>query len=111
MAEARARRVHFRRSGGIVALQQPLETSVAIDEAPDEDEANELARLVRDVPGLAGRLPPREGADRYQYDITVEHGEERHEVKLDESQLPQEWRPLIKRLERRAIEERRGRRS
>ena len=108
MGEAGGRRVHFRRSGGIVAFQQPLETSVAIDEDRDEDEAKEVARLARDVPGLAERLPaPKEGADRYQYDIAVEHGGERHEVTLDESQVPDEWRPLIKRLERRAMDERR----
>ena len=111
MGEPPVRRVHFRRSGGIVAFQQPLETSVAVDEAPDEEEGNDLARLARDVPGLAERLPPRKGADRYQYDIVVEQGGERHEVTLDESQVPHEWRPLIKRLERRAIEERRGRRG
>lgn len=109
MGEARGRRVHFRRSGGIVAFQQPLETSIAIDEDADEEEAKDVARLAGDVPALAERLPPRaEGADRYQYDIAVEHDGERHEVTLDESQVPDEWRPLIKRLERRAIEERRG---
>jgi hypothetical protein len=111
VGEAGGRCVHFRRSGGIVAFQQPLETSIAIDEDEDED-ASELARLARELPEIGERLPPRtEGADRYQYDITVEQGEERHEVTLDESQLPPEWRPLIKRLERRAMDERRRDRS
>ena len=106
----RGRRVHFRRTGGLVAFK-PLETSVAIDDEPGEDAA-ELARLLdeADVPGLAQQSPaPGPGADQFEYQLTVEREGERHEIALGQSQVPGDLRPLIKRLERRAMEERRRR--
>ncbi len=105
-----ARRVSFRRSGGLAAFK-PLETSVEIVDEHGE-EASELARLLdeADVPTLARQSrPPAPGADQFEYTVTVESEDERHEVTLAQSQMPADLRPLIKRLERRAMEDRRRR--
>jgi hypothetical protein len=49
------------------------------------------------------QLPARgAGADEYQYDLTVRHGEEVVTLSFDESQLPPELTPLIHALEERA---------
>lgn len=105
-----ARQVHFRRAGGLAAFK-PLETSV---ELVDEhgDEAAEIARLLdeADVPALARQSRgPAPGADQFEYTLTVESDDERHDLTLAQSQVPRELRPLIKRLERRAMEDLRRR--
>lgn len=111
MAEAK-RRVEFRRSGGIVAGNR-LQTVVDFDDLADH-QAAELAELLDqvDLADLMRRSPLRgPGADAYQYELTVDQGgEESAHVTVDDTQVPSELRPVIKRLEARAIEERRRKR-
>ncbi len=110
MGEAHGRRLEFRRSGGIVAGNR-LETSVDLDDAGD-DEAAELAEMLErvDVADLARRSPLRgSAADTYQYDLTVWRSGASEHVTIDQTQVPSELRAVIKRLENRAAEERRGR--
>jgi len=100
--------VEFWRSGGIVAGNR-LETAVDLDE-PTDGQAAELSELLGqvDLAALAQRSPLRgRGADSYQYDLTVDDGGEIVHVTLDGTEVPSELRPVIKRLESRAIEERR----
>jgi hypothetical protein len=52
-----------------------------------------------DVPALAEASPMRgEGADRFQYDLTIEDESGRRELTLSEDRIPDELRPLIERL-------------
>jgi hypothetical protein len=39
-----------------------------------------------------------EGADRFQYDLTIEDESGRHELTMSEDRIPEELRPLIDRL-------------
>jgi Emfourin len=52
-----------------------------------------------DVPSLAAASPLRgRGADRFQYDLTIEAPDGRHELAMSEDAIPAELRPLIDRL-------------
>jgi hypothetical protein len=52
-----------------------------------------------DVPALLAGSPMRgEGADRFQYDLTIEDESGRHELTMSEDRIPEELRPLIDRL-------------
>jgi len=55
-----------------------------------------------DLPALAAasRMPGK-GADRFQYELTVEDAGGRHELAMGEDSVPDELRPLIDRLNRR----------
>jgi Emfourin len=51
------------------------------------------------VPALAEASPMRgEGADRFQYDLTIEDESGRRELTMSEDRIPDELRPLIDRL-------------
>lgn len=66
-----------------------------------ETEAREIEELVRkaDVPFLAAASPLRgKGADRFQYDLTIEGPDGRHELTMSEDRIPDELRPLIDRV-------------
>lgn len=52
-----------------------------------------------DVATLAAASPMRgEGADRFQYELTIEDAGGRHELAMSEDSIPEELRPLIDRL-------------
>jgi hypothetical protein len=52
-----------------------------------------------DVPALAEVSPMRgEGADRFQYELTIEGPDGRHELMMSEDRIPDELRPLIDRV-------------
>jgi hypothetical protein len=42
--------------------------------------------------------PPVEGADRFQYRLTVERGKQFHTVETSESAAPEQLQPLLDRL-------------
>jgi hypothetical protein len=53
-----------------------------------------------DLPALAEASPMRgEGADRFQYDLTIEGPGGRHELAMSEDKIPDELRPLIERVQ------------
>lgn len=91
-------RIAFARSGGFAGIV--LETTVDTAALPPA-EARELEALVRQADFFA--LPERPdgapgGADRFQYDLTIARGEQRHSVSLGESAVPATLRPLLDRL-------------
>jgi len=94
-------RIELTRSGGIAGLSTTLgELDTA--ELP-EPEAREIEELVSraDVPSLAEASPMRgEGADRFQYELTIEDAGGRHELAMSEDSVPDDLRPLIDRLKR-----------
>jgi Emfourin len=96
-------RIELTRSGGYAGLTTKLgELDTA--ELP-ESEARELEELVRtaNVPALAVASPIRGGgADRFQYELTIEGPDGRHELAISEDRIPDELRPLIERLKPRS---------
>jgi hypothetical protein len=55
-----------------------------------------------DLPALAAASPMHgKGADRFQYELTIEDAAARHELAMGEDSVPDELRPLIDRLNRR----------
>jgi hypothetical protein len=100
VAEPAGLRLSFRRSGGIFA-GNVLATTVPIDA--------ELKPLVEraDLPALAERSPiTGPGADVYQYELVLEGEGPPQRVIVHQTVVPDELRPLIERLERRAEQER-----
>jgi hypothetical protein len=92
-------RIEFERSGGFANM--PLRAEVAADALDPRERAALDALLAR--PPAAGA---RAGApDRFQYDVTVVAGGQRHHVQLGERELDEDLRALIDRLERAAAPE------
>lgn len=95
-------RIELERSGGVagISLRASIDTS-----ALPPDEAQDIARMVDriDFDDLASRPHrPARGADRFQYDLTVQQGAARHRLSLPESAVPTELKPLLERLVARA---------
>jgi len=52
-----------------------------------------------DLPALAAASPLRgKGADRFQYELTIEGPDGRQEIAMGEDRIPDELRPLVDRL-------------
>jgi hypothetical protein len=92
-------RVHFERSGGFAGLN----LSASVDTGGlDEDEASQLEQEIEQANffHLPARLQAAEpGADRFEYNITVERGLHKHSVNVSEASLPDTLRPLVSHLE------------
>ena len=109
MADSAApRRVSLARSGGLFA-GNALE-AVVDEQELSADERQELDQALEgvDLQDLAARSPlAGPGADAYQYELTVECGDECNRMVVSGREPPDELRPLISMLERRAEKERR----
>ena len=97
-------RIEFTRSGGFAGMRvaKVLNTDVM-----PEAEALALKELVKSAEffDLPESLRSR-GADRFQYDITIESDGRTHTVKADEGAIPPALAPLVKRLESYALNQR-----
>ena len=99
---ARSMRVEFERSGGFGGLRRVC----TVDEGTLPPEAaRQLRDLVHgarffDLPAEIRASQP--GADRFRYRLTVDDGERRHTVDLDEAAAPDGVWPLVDWLSRRA---------
>jgi hypothetical protein len=98
-------RVEVERSGGFAGLVTHSEADTANLPPPDADE---LRRLVADVDlaGLTGRTSaggPRtaRGADRFQYDVTVQAGSQTYQFTVYDGAIPPELQPLLSYVTRR----------
>jgi hypothetical protein len=95
-------RVEFERTGGVAGMR----LVATIDgEALAPDERAQLEELISAVDffALPERLAsPLPGADRFQYRITVEQGEQRHTIVIGEATTPPALRPLLEWLTRAA---------
>jgi hypothetical protein len=93
-------RIELERSGGFagITLRSTLDTATL-----PPAQAAEVAALVDrvDLAALARQArqagPPR-GADRFQYDLTVERGGRRQHLSLPDGAVPDELRPLLDRM-------------
>ena len=91
--------IELTRSGGYAGLTTKL-GELDTSELP-EPEAREVEELVNraDPRALAAASPMRgKGADRFQYELTIEGPDGRHELVMSEDQIPPELSPLIDRL-------------
>ena len=88
--------VHFERSGGYAGLSLGSDFDSA--SLPAEETA-ELTRLVNEScffeqPAVLNTV--QSGADRFQYTITVDTGEQKHSIEFDEASAPECLKPLVK---------------
>jgi hypothetical protein len=86
-------KVQFVQSGGLVGAVKGCELDTA-DLPPDA--ARELERLVRES-GISGSVESfsKAGRDLQQYEITIEEGDRKHQVVVDDATVPHPARPLI----------------
>jgi hypothetical protein len=99
----------LRRTGGLAGMA--LDVRVDLDAA--EPGSAELAGLLGalDVPALARRTPSAPAVpDAYHYDVTLVGEGGRQELHFGSGGVPPELRPVIRLLERRALDELRARR-
>jgi hypothetical protein len=92
-------RIELTRSGGYAGLTTKL-GELDTQQLP-EPEAREIEALVQraDVPALLADAPEHgEGADRFQYHLTIEDDSGRQELTASEDRLPDEIRQLIDRV-------------
>ncbi len=88
-------KVQFARTGGFAGMR--LMASVDTETLPPE-EADRLRRLIaraaffEQLTSLRSATP---APDRFQYRVTVEEGDRRKTVELDESSIPKSVRPLL----------------
>jgi hypothetical protein len=95
-------RIELTRSGGFAGLTTTL-GELDTEKLP-ESEAREIEGLVAraDVAKLAAASPMHgKGADRYQYELTIEDNDGRRHVAVSEDRVPEELRPLLDRLQKR----------
>ncbi len=93
-------KVQFVQSGGFVGAVKGCELDTA---SLDPDQAQELERLVRGS-GIAnsGESLSDTGRDLQQYEITIEDGDQRIAVTLDDETLPQSAKALVGLLKKHA---------
>jgi hypothetical protein len=87
--------IKLERSGGFTGI--PQTHSVSTDQLPEE-EARQVSELVQkagfyELPATIRST--QAGADRFQYDITVESERGAHKVTVDEGAVPSQLRPLL----------------
>lgn|SRR5690349_7307602 len=88
-------KVEFERSGGFAGLT--MTHSVDTDDL-SSDQAQQLAKLMDDadfynLPKVIKAKSP--GADRFQYNITVQDQKKRHSVQVGEGAIPANMKPLL----------------
>jgi len=88
----------FERTGGFAGITQ----RAVIDTASLNPEERQALEALLEQAGFFD-LPPRmaregEGVDRFQYLVTIEHGDRKHTVMLSEEAMPESLQPLMRRL-------------
>ena len=91
-------RIEFERSGGFMGLRQAISLDTS---SMEPEEATELFKLVEkskffDLPNEM--LSTSEGADHFQYRLTIEYSETTHTVTLLDIDTPDDLQPLLQRL-------------
>ena len=99
-------RIEFERSGGFAGI--PLRSTTDSRELTP-DEAREIDQLLEQVDfealaKAAETSSGRSAADRFQYDLTLERGDQQLHLRLGEQDVPPMLRPLLERLLQQARE-------
>ena len=90
-------RITFARSGGFAGLGLGCSVDTAELDAPDRRSLlDSLAGL--DLPALAQQSGGAPGPDRFSYDLTVETGGQRYDLRYAERALPDGLKPLVQQL-------------
>jgi hypothetical protein len=93
-------RFHFVRTGGFAGLR--LTATIDSDALPEEESEMLMDELDNanffELPPVLHE--PSEGADRFQYEITVEEEEKSHTIAAGEAAVPENLQPLVQHLER-----------
>jgi len=95
-------RIHFERTGGVGGTRMSCEI---VSERLRPEEQRQLDQLVADSRFFemrAARYQDPDGADRFEYAITIDTGSGTHAVRVAEARLPARLRPLIRWLTRAA---------
>lgn len=97
--------IQYERSGGFTGMLQQFE--IDTDDL-DLDVRDELAALVEAADFFETPLAQAasQGADRFNYRLMIEQGEQSRTVALGEGEIPDHWQPLIQRLNLLAREQR-----
>lgn len=95
-------KINFKRSGGFAGVE--LTTCVDLDEL-SEDESKDVRAMVERLD--LDRMPQDPGSgpgvpDRFVYELKIEHGERTVDVCVGEAELPEDLKPLVRDLEKRA---------
>jgi hypothetical protein len=91
-------KIEFERSGGFAGMriQATVDTETLSAEAADELRA---AVEAADFFNLPRKITARdEGADRFQYRLTVDAGQQKHTVETSDAGAPDALQPLLRRL-------------
>jgi hypothetical protein len=92
--------IHFVRTGGFAGIR--LESAIDSETLPEDESQALLSELGEahffELPARLGNSGS--GADRFQYEITVEDGPRKHTVAASESAWPDHVQPLVQHLDR-----------
>lgn len=99
----RAMRIYFVRSGGLAGIRM---TTTIDSEMLSPEEVQKLREMLEaagffDLPPIIAPNAP--GADRFQYELTVESEDRQHTVEIYESAIPAELRPVLEWLTQKAF--------
>lgn len=89
--------IHFERSGGFTGISR----QVVIDSQElDPQEQAELEALVEEAGFFDAEIATAaaQGADQFNYTLTIEHGRRLRSVTLAEGAMPPEWEALVERI-------------
>lgn len=90
--------IRVERSGGFTGIGQ---RSVIDTDQLDPQESQELLDLVESSGFFQTALDKASAQgtpDRFNYSITVEDGQRRRTVEMNENDIPPEWQPLVQRI-------------
>lgn len=87
--------IRFERSGGFAGLRHTRSISSGELSAEEQKRLADLVQAARffELPAVLRSSVP--GADRFQYRISVETGQLKHTVQVDEAAVPHQLQPLI----------------
>jgi hypothetical protein len=94
-------KINFERTGGFTNMR--LAIDIDVDRLPEED-ADSLEKLVdeADFFHLDISVPEYGIADGFQYNLSIERGEEHRSLQFDDGSLTENLRPLVNDLSLRA---------
>jgi|SwirhirootsSR3_FD_contig_31_14187330_length_981_multi_1_in_0_out_0_1 emfourin len=100
-------KIRFERSGGFANIRLTADADTDASElifgaarvtrslSPDETRNLEAMIKAADFFNLSAATRPTEGADRFQYALTVEAGGKKHTVQTSEASAPAALRPIL----------------
>ena len=91
-------KISYRRTGGFAGMVMSFDIDT---ETLSKEQAEEIKELVSaaDFFALPESIPASGlGADRFQYKLTVETGEEQHSVDVGEAAVPESLWPLLEKI-------------